>query len=147
VTVGNPYRGDDGVGPYIFAKLSEALPGADLVASDGEVSGLIAAFQGCDELLLVDAVDAEGAGLRPGSVVCLDADDPALADVGLRASTHAMGVSEAIALARSLGSLPDRFTVIAIAGARFNQEMGLSADVMTAADRLVVELTGWYGNA
>ncbi|MBM69779.1 MAG: hydrogenase maturation protease [Haliea sp.] len=147
VTVGNAYRGDDGVGPYVFTRLSETLPGVDLVASDGEVSGLIAAFEGCDELLLIDAVDAVGAGLCPGSVIWLDANDPALADVGLRASTHAMGVAEAIALARSLGSLPDRFTVIAIAGACFGQGQGLSADVTAAADRVVAELSGRYGHA
>jgi hydrogenase maturation protease len=147
ITVGNPYRGDDGVGPYVFAGLAQALPGADLVLCDGEVSSLLDAFGGCAEVLLVDAMDAASAGQPAGSVVRLDGEDAALAEAGLRTSTHAMSVAEAIGLARSLGALPKRLSVIAIVGESFAHGAGLSAAVARAADELIKELTEQYYDA
>lgn len=147
VAVGNTFRGDDGVGPYVFAGLAEALPRADLVLSDGEVSGLLDAFQGCSELLLIDAMDGAAAGLPAGSVVRFDGNDAALAEAGLCTSTHAMSVAEAIGLARSLGALPKQLTVIGIAGESFSHGVGLSDAVARAADELIKELIGQYSYA
>jgi hydrogenase maturation protease len=140
LAVGNPDRGDDGVGPYVLAGLAGRLPEEDLLCSDGEVSGLIAIFERCSELILIDAMDGPAAGLAPGDVLRLDANDPALAEAPLHASTHAMGVVEAIALARSLGVLPAQLTVIAIAGASFAVGRGISASVAHAAQALIEEL-------
>jgi hydrogenase maturation protease len=140
LAVGNSDRGDDGVGPYVLAGLARRVPGAALLSSDGEVSGLLEIFASGPELVLVDAADARSAGLSPGEVLRLDADDPALAGSGLRASTHALGVAEAIALGRSLGVLPRRLTVIAIAGSDFSIGTGLSAPVESAAIALIDEL-------
>ena len=138
--VGNADRGDDGVGPYVLAGLAGRLPEDKLLYCDGEVSTLIGIFQRCTDLILIDAVDGPAAGLAPGEVLRLDANDPALAKAPLHASTHALGVVEAIALARSLGVLPAKLTVIAIAGEAFGVGEGISAPVSRAADALIEEL-------
>lgn len=145
LAVGNRDRGDDGVGPYVLAGLAERLPDLDLLSSDGEVSRLLAIFEQSPELILIDAADAGAAGMFPGAVWRLHADDPALRQSGLRASSHALGVAEAIALARALGVLPAKLSVIAIAGASFVPGAPLSVAVASAADALIDSLVNELG--
>ncbi|WOJ93139.1 hydrogenase maturation protease [Congregibacter variabilis] len=144
LAVGNPDRGDDGVGPYVVAGLAGRLPKSKLLYSDGEVSDLIAIFARCSQLVLIDALDGPAAGMAPGQKLCLDANDPALAQAPLHASTHALGVVEAISLARSLEVLPKKLTVIAIAGESFVLGEGLSEAVACAADALIEELAAAF---
>jgi hydrogenase maturation protease len=54
----------------------------------------------------------------------------------MRTSTHALGVPEAIELARALGRLPARLEVYAIEGARFTA----GAELSPAVERAVREL-------
>ena len=145
IGVGNPFRGDDGVGPYVLAGLAQALPELQLLASDGDVGELLSAFERSDELVLIDAVDGAAAGLATGTLMRLRGDDPALASAGLRTSTHAMGVAEAISLAAVLGLLPRSLTILAIAGECFERSEGLSPAVACTADRLIGELIDEHG--
>ncbi|MEX2469124.1 MAG: hydrogenase maturation protease [Pseudohongiellaceae bacterium] len=138
--VGNSYRGDDGVGPWVIAALRQRLPRASLAVSDGEMSNLLAEFGGCQALLLIDALDAATAGVDAGTVVRLDGRDAKLEATGLRASTHAMGVAEAVSMAKALDCLPGDFSVIGIAGTCFENREGLSRPVRDAAAALVEEL-------
>jgi hydrogenase maturation protease len=144
LAVGNPDRGDDGVGPYVLAGLAGRIPGVELLQADGEVSSLLAIFEQSSTLILIDAADARTAGMAPGDILRLTADDPRLARSGLRASSHALGVAEAIALARTLGLLPARLSIIAIAGACFAPGAALSPAVASAADALREELIEAY---
>jgi hydrogenase maturation protease len=147
LAIGNVDRGDDGVGPYVLAGLAGRVPQSALFSSDGNVSALLDILERCPELIVIDAADARSADLAPGEVRHMDADDPGLAAAGLRASTHAIGIAEAIALARSLGILPPRLSIIAIAGNDFTVGAGLSAPVAKAADRLIEELAGSHAHA
>ena len=52
-------------------------------------------------------------------------------------STHAVGIGEAIALARTLDRLPARLIVYAVEGRRFDAGLGLSDEVRS----VVAELT------
>jgi hydrogenase maturation protease len=145
--VGNRHRGDDGVGPYVLAGLVGRIPAGQLLSADGEVSGLLDIFGRERDLILVDAADGPAAGLAPGTVRRMHAGDPDLGSCGLRASTHALGVAEAIALARSLDALPERLVVIAIAGSNFTPGAELSEPVVRAADALIDELAGDFVHA
>ena len=49
-------------------------------------------------------------------------------------STHALGLAEAIEIARSLGRLPTRVRVVGIEGARFDFGRGLSPEVEDAVE-------------
>jgi hydrogenase maturation protease len=59
------------------------------------------------------------------------------------ASSHAMGLAEAVALARTLGRAPRDIIVYAVEGARFDTGSGLApevaAAVATVAERIVAE--------
>jgi hydrogenase maturation protease len=62
VGVGNPYRGDDGIGPAVLDRLERAglgaggAAGVTLVPSDGEPTRLIEAWEGAAVAVVVDAV-------------------------------------------------------------------------------------------
>ena len=56
------------------------------------------------------------------------------------ASTHHLGVAEAVELGRSLGRLPDRREVIGIEGGWFGAGRGLSPEVRGAVEELETAL-------
>jgi hydrogenase 3 maturation protease len=70
VGVGNPLRGDDGVGPWIVAAVRDAVSGTNLRVVDAQdvpenfVPGI--ARGDCRNVVFIDAVAAEG---PPGTVV------------------------------------------------------------------------------
>ncbi len=139
--IGNPLRGDDGVGPYVVRRLEDQRSAFDLHRSDGEVAGLIAIFQRCTDLIVIDAAHSATAGVEDGETLRFNPRHTSLAREALRASSHTLGVAEAMELADALGCLPARLTVIAIAGSNFEPGAGLSTPVANAADALVAELT------
>lgn len=142
--VGNLYRSDDAVGPMVAARLSRAFAGdrrvliADL---DGEPVRLMQTWGDCQHVILVDAVRS---GSPAGTVHQYGIDD--LTDGAARsvalAGGHALGLSDAIALARTLNRLPARLEVVTVEGASFELGQGLSDPVACACDRIVEELSG-----
>jgi hydrogenase maturation protease len=84
-----------------------------------------------DEVFLVDAVSS---GAAPGTVHRIDASERALPAEIFRASTHHLGVPEAVEIARALGPLPARLVVYGIEGASFDAGRGLTPAVAAAAD-------------
>jgi hydrogenase maturation protease len=131
--VGNATCGDDGAGPALVARLRRHAPrGVDLVESDGEVLGLLAAMDGRERVILVDAARS---GRPPGSIVRLSTPEPGATT--LRAgSTHALGVEQALALHRAIGRPPAGAVVVyAIEGLSFRPGDGLSPAVARAVGR------------
>lgn len=142
IGVGNRYRRDDGVGPAIIDSLAARLPASMLRTSDGEITSLLSCFEDFEEVVIIDAIDDHKGASKSGDIISFDSSADHLEDPGLRASTHAMGVSEAIEMARVLGKLPRRLSIIGIVGADFSNAEGLSDSVQQAADkvsRLLVE--------
>ena len=90
--------GDDGAGPALVARLRRRAPrGADLALSDGEILGLLAALDGRERVILVDAARS---GRPPGSIVRVS--EPGTGATTLRAgSTHAFGNPGAIEARRA----------------------------------------------
>ena len=87
-----------------------------MLEREGEPTALIDAWEGADALWLVDAVSS---GAEPGTVHRLDASERALPPDLFRASTHHVGLAEAVELARALGRLPARTVVFGIEGGSF----------------------------
>lgn len=135
--IGNRLRRDDGVGPWVVEALRGRLPDADLRVPGDNGFALLEALSGTDAALVVDAVQSDAA---PGTVRRFDAAAGPLPQDALRCSTHALGVAEAVELARALGELPRRLTVYGIEGADFSTGEGLSPAVAAAAAALVEEL-------
>lgn len=135
--VGNPARGDDGAGREVARRLLACdAPGLLARETSGELADVCEACRGHDDVVIVDAA----AGPRPGRVLRFDAAAAALPARSTRASTHGVGVAEAVELLRALGRLPRRLTVYAVAGRDFSHGRRLSPAVARAVDRLARRL-------
>jgi len=136
IGVGNQLRGDDAAGLAAVAqlrtrKLAESIT---IAMHEGEAIALHELWDGADALVLVDTVSS---GAAPGTVHRIDASGAALPAALQRGSSHAIGVADAIELARVLGTLPRRVIVYGIEGAGFELGAALSDDVAAALDELI----------
>jgi hydrogenase maturation protease len=127
IGVGNPYRRDDGVGPAV-AELLRDLSGVEVTQSLGEISELIDLWDGADLAILVDAVRAR----TPGRLHRLTV--PAAGTAA--ASSHGLGLGDAVELARVLDRLPARLVLYAVEVTDVGHGQGLSAPVAAASRRL-----------
>ncbi|HZO62166.1 MAG TPA: hydrogenase maturation protease [Gaiellaceae bacterium] len=126
IGIGNDWRHDDGAG----LEVARRTGGRQL---DGEPIGLVSALDGADDVIIVDAVFS---GAPPGTIHEFEAAVNRLPTALFgSSSTHALGVSEALEIARSLGRLPARVRVLGIEGARFDYGRGLSPEVESAVER------------
>jgi len=122
IGIGNPDRGDDGVGRHV----ARLLNGTE---HDGEATALLTALQGADRVWLIDAAQS---GAPPGTVHRIDCATDTVA-TRAPASSHGFGVAEAIALARALDALPRCCILYAIEAADFTPGAALSPSVTRAA--------------
>jgi hydrogenase maturation protease len=142
IGIGNPDRGDDGIGPLVARRLKGHVPhGVSILERTGDALALIDDWAGRDAVVLVDASAPAG---TPGRVHRIDLRADVLPpDVAL-SSTHALGVTEAVALADTLGLLPACVIAYAIEGADFTPGAPLSKEVAavagTVAARVAAEL-------
>lgn len=135
VGVGNEYRHDDGIGWVVVERLRERAerrplpPGTTLATCDGDPGRLIALWEGAQLAVVVDAAHAHPS--VPGRVHRIELDAVQLAQPS-RASSHGLGLGEAVELARVLGRLPGRLVVYAVEGADSSLGAGLSPAVAAA---------------
>ncbi len=130
ICVGNRWRGDDAVGLEVAAALAGRLPaGAELLEREGEPTSLLEAWEDAQAVWLVDAVSS---GRPPGTVHRLDAAERELPAELFRTSTHHLGLSQAVELARALGRLPREVVVYGVEGAAFGAGEGLTPAVAAA---------------
>ncbi len=141
VGVGNPDAGDDAAGRLVARRLrrrDHGQEGAGTVVRecDGQATTLLDAWQGFDEVVVVDACCGAG---TPGRILRFEAAQlEALAALQPRdRSTHGLGVSTAVGLARALGAAPRCLVVYAIEGRSFHAGDAVSPEVDRAADELV----------
>jgi hydrogenase maturation protease len=133
IGVGNEYGSDDAAGLVVARRLRAR--GVEAMEQEGEPIALLEAFAGLDAVVLVDAVRS---GAVPGTVHRLDASNqPLPARLFGSPSTHAVGVGEAVELARALDRLPPRVLVFGLEGERFEAGTTLSAAVEAAVEPLV----------
>ncbi len=135
IGVGNDFRRDDGAGPAVVSKLRDlAPPDVQLVVTDGEPVRLMEAWTGAALAVVVDAV--RGDPPRPGKTYRFGVDWPR---TGTRraASSHGLGLDDAISLALALDRMPGRLIVHAIEAADLTQGPGLSPAVAAAVDTVV----------
>jgi hydrogenase maturation protease len=141
IGVGNIFRGDDGVGPSVAARLRKlALPGVTVREQSGEGTSLMTAWENEAYVIVVDAVQS---GSEPGTIHRLDVTEtPIPAQFSSHFSGHAFGVAGAVEMARLLGKLPQRLIVYGVEGLTFDTGQGLSsvvADAVATAVTLIHE--------
>jgi hydrogenase maturation protease len=143
VGVGNPDRGDDGVGRLVAQLLRGQLPTDVRVEEQaGGATELIELLREADCAILVDAAMS---GAPPGTIRRLDCRAGEVPPGSNNASSHGFGVSEAIALATALSCLPRTCVVYAIEATSFTLGGGIAPEVVSSAQevaqRIVAELT------
>jgi hydrogenase maturation protease len=149
IGVGNEFRRDDGAGPAVVDRLRGLVPsGVDLVITDGEPSRLIEAWTGAALAIVVDAVRVSGPQpTRPGHVHRLVLDRTGAGPTG-GASSHGLGLGEAVALALALDRMPGRLIVHAIEAGDLTLGAGLTpavaAAVGTVASAVLSDLLAGY---
>ncbi|MEJ2409187.1 MAG: hydrogenase maturation protease [Novosphingobium sp.] len=136
--IGNPDRGDDGIGPAVAEALNGTLPpDATLMTRSGDMLAMLEDWAGFDALVCIDAA---ARGEEPGRIHRIDLVKEDLPRDMAFLSSHAFGLGEGIALARSLGLAPAVIIVYAIEGQDFDDGAPLSAPVaaaiVPAADRI-----------
>ena len=139
IGVGNRDRGDDAVGPLVVDRLRSSLP---CFESNGDPATLISLFGRDSEVIIVDAMVTGGA---TGSIS--SAGLAGVGEIGIdfsgQSSTHGFGVFEALELARALGSLPPRVTLVGVEASSFEPGYGLSPELEPAIERTVDLILRW----
>lgn len=148
VGVGNGFRRDDGVGPWLAARLQTALiaagasTGVEVIELSGEGAGLITAWEGRQRVIVIDAVQS---GAAPGALHRFAAEAAPLPRGVFRCSSHQFGPAEAVETARALGRLPTELVLYGIEGADFGYGEALSPEVERAALALAKRLANELG--
>jgi hydrogenase maturation protease len=138
IGIGNRFRRDDAAGLEVVRRLRLAHPpGVRLIEEEGEPASLIEAWSSADEALVVDSISS---GAAPGKLHRFDVTDAPLPAQVFNPSTHALGLPEAVELARELGQLPRRLIVYGIEGETFETGEGLSEPVQKTVEKLVLDL-------
>jgi hydrogenase maturation protease len=128
IGVGNPLRGDDGVGVRVAEVLAEPTLPQDVTVVDGGTQGLgLASLMGGHRrVILVDAVDM---GQEPGSFARFTPEEARLLGDAARLSIHGAGLRDALLLAQALGMLPEEVVIFGVQPARIEWEDALSPEV------------------
>lgn len=131
--LGNPLRGDDGLGTAVIAALASAALPPDVELLDGGTPGLetVLLWQGYDRVLIVDAAQM---GLPPGTWRSFTLQEAELkgADAALQGTLHNAGLAEAVALAGALKAMPPDLLIFAVQPQEVSWTLGLSEVVQTA---------------
>jgi hydrogenase maturation protease len=138
IGIGNEYRSDDSMGVAIARKIRERkLSSVCIKEESGEGAALMEAWQGFENVILVDAVSS---GAKPGTIYRIDAKKERVPSKFFHYSTHAFGVAEAIELARAMKTLPQELVVYGIEGADFTAGIRLSPVVQESAGQVVEQI-------
>lgn len=132
IGIGNPFRCDDAAGLAV-ARRVRSVPCHERTAGSFE---LIDLWRGHDDVVIVDAMRS---GNPPGTVRVFDATSDPLPEPAF-ASTHSLGLREAVEMARALGRLPAHLTVYGIEAGNVEPGFEMSSAVVRAVDRVVEEV-------
>ena len=139
VGVGNLLLSDDGVGIHAVRRLrSDSRVGSMARLIDGGTVGtdLLAEVCGCENLLIVDAVDA---GLPPGTTIWMDfsGSDPQKIDAR---NAHQSGIPGLLDDLRLLGQAPRQVVLVGVQPATIGLGTQLSPEVARALPTVSAEV-------
>lgn len=141
--MGNPYRGDDGVGVAVAEQLARRkLPGVQVLCGVTDPTVLLDFWAATPLLVIIDAITCPAA--VPGRVHRFT-DHTMLTHTSLT-STHSIGVLRTIALGEQLDLPPPTIVFHLIEVAAVGHGPGLSAPVARAVCDVVCAVTGDLSN-
>jgi hydrogenase maturation protease len=144
VGLGNPLRGDDGIGIRVIQMLAaEALPeSVEVVEGGTQGLGLVSLMEGWRRVILVDAANV---GQRPGGFVRFTPQEARLLGSDGHISIHNAGLRDALLLAETLEILPDEIVIYGMQPANLDWDEDLSPQVEAAMPDLVRSILGELG--
>ena len=131
---GNLDRGDDAAGLLVARRLRNLgfeRTGAEIVEKTGDILGLIDCWPRYEQVVLVDASAPNNA---PGTILVWNASVERLPEELFHCSSHALGVREAVELARTMNYLPQRLSIVCIEGKQFTLGAPRSPEVERAVE-------------
>jgi hydrogenase maturation protease len=136
IGLGNPLRGDDGVGPCIIEELTRHGLPKEVTALDAGAGGLdlLRMLEGWKQAIIVDAADI---GKEPGQFICFTPDEAHFVGTEGTFSLHDAGMAEALALADALGQPLPEMVIFGVQPARVDWGEGLSPAMEAALPVLV----------
>jgi hydrogenase maturation protease len=138
IGLGNELRGDDAVGLLAARQLRQTIGDrAEVIEADLAGVDLIESMKGARVAILIDAARS---GKNPGMIHRLDASD---SPIGVRMrphSSHALGISDALELSRSIGVLPAKVIVYGVEAGNTEAGQALSSAVAKALDEVVGQI-------
>lgn len=146
LAIGNPLRGDDGVGAAVLEHLTQISLPSNVTLLDGGTAGfeIVLLMQGYTQVIVIDAADM---GLEPGTWRYFEASlvQSQSRDLYLRGTLHYAGLAEALSLGEALGVLPPDIRVFGVQPEEIGWEPGLSepvqAAIPTVAEAILEELS------
>jgi hydrogenase maturation protease len=134
--IGNPLRGDDGIGPRLVEELAQRGLPEGVTALDVGMGGLdlLRVLEGWERAVIVDAADV---GREPGQIVRFSPDRVRLDLAADSFSLHHAGLGEVIALADALGQPLPKMIIFGVQPNEFGWREGLSPAVEATLPALV----------
>ena len=131
IGLGNPYRGDDGVGPLIAQRIKrKEISGIEVLDWIMDAVALLDMWKDTDELILVDAAHCHH---EPGTIHRFEPNTDILPSSLFPLSTHGFCLNDAIRLGKELDRMPPYFVIYAIDGCEFGMNEALTPAVRKAA--------------
>lgn len=138
VGVGNPYRGDDKAGWEVIDRLEKKVHETiHLAKKGGDFCDLLEIFSAYKNVYLIDACQGKNLGDR---YIRIDAKQSKIPLDANQASTHGLGVAQAIALAENLKILPEKLIIYALPGKRYSISDNISSHMDKMIDEVIEQL-------
>jgi hydrogenase maturation protease len=134
--LGNPLRGDDGIGPHVIEALNRRGLPEGATALDAGTGGLdlLQILEGWERAIIIDAADV---GREPGQFARFTPDEARF--VGSEDATflHNAGLAEVLALADAVGQPLPEMVIFGVQPEKIGWGEGLSEAVEAALPALV----------
>ncbi len=136
IGLGNPLRGDDGIGVRVAQALAEQKlpPGVDVVDGGTQGLGIVNLLQGRQRVIFVDAANI---GAAPGQFRRFTLDEARLPGNNRRLSLHNANLQDALLLAQALNMLPSEVVIFGVQPDSLQWKASLSPAVEAALPQLL----------
>lgn len=135
IGIGNPFRGDDGVGWAVVDSLKTKIgEGLNVQRSRGDISELLEAFTRYSTVYLVDACCMKA---PVGLWDRIDVLKTSLPLDNKQTSTHGFNLSQVIDIAKALNQLPSKLIIYVVNGGSYEIGERLSSAVEKAIEDVV----------
>jgi len=135
IFLGNPLRGDDGIGPAVYQKMKTMNNSGTLrlIESGGDAFGILEYLIDRDPVVIVDCARM---GQKPGEIVKFFVNDENLSIIEKNISLHGFGFGEIYRLAKSMGEIVS-CTLIGIEPESIEFNQGLSNTVKSRIPKII----------